>query len=385
MDHKARRLHLTSQGKAGMVALGRKNLFAEKTRLLISVGGVAFSVLLIVVLFGLYQGLNDMLVAYVNSVDADIWVAQSGSTDMFHGISLIPKDVEGQLKELPEVKSVDALVGRQVAFSLAGKEAHTFLMGYDTSRNVGGPISIDEGASTPQRGQIIIDRVFARSKGLNIGDRVQILGRDIEVAGISERGNVMVYQYSFVPQTDARELLKMDGYDNYLLVKLNNPADRAAVVSAIDQVPGVHALDKQAFAQSNAQALTDTFLPIIMVLVVIGFGVGVAVTGLTIYTATVEKTREYGVLKATGASNWQLYRVIFEQALISGTLGYAVGAFLAILVIRLAEYLVPSFVVSISLEALVTIYGLSILMSLIASYIPIRRIVKIDPAMVFKS
>jgi putative ABC transport system permease protein len=69
----------------------------------------------------------------------------------------------------------------------------------------------------------------------------------------------------------------------------------------------------------------ETFLPIVSVLVVIGFVGGVAVIGLTIYTATMEKSREYGVLKALGASNGRLYRIVSHQALISGVLGYILG------------------------------------------------------------
>ncbi len=45
--------------------------------------------------------------------------------------------------------------------------------------------------------------------------------------------------------------------------------------------------------------------------------VGLSVAGLTIYTATVEKSREYGILKAEGSTNRFLYRVVIEQSLVT--------------------------------------------------------------------
>ncbi|MBI4285392.1 MAG: ABC transporter permease [Chloroflexi bacterium] len=368
-----------------MVPIGRRNLFAEKTRLLISVGGVAFSVLLVLVLLGLYQGFSRSAAGYVDSIDADLWVMQAGAGDMFHGISLMPDEMRNKVAALPEVDKAWGILGRQVSFEIDGEEAHTYLIGYDTENKTGGPIRVVRGASTPERGQIIIDKVFAQKEKLKIDDTIRILGRDFKVVGISEQGNMMLYQYSFVTHHDAEDILKMAGFTNFLPIKLGDPTQKAAVIREINGIPGIKAIEKNIFAATNSKAVTDAFLPIILVLVVIGFGVGVTVIGLTIYTATVEKSREYGVLKAVGATNWQLYRVIFEQALISGVLGYAVGLSLTFAVTYLAEDLVPSFVVSIEPGALAGVFGLAVLMSLAASYIPVRRIVRIDPAVVFKS
>src|SRR3972149_4948632 len=61
-----------------MFFLARKNLLAEKIRLLISVGGVAFSVLLVVVGGGLYRGWGSRVTDYIERNDADLWGGQGG-------------------------------------------------------------------------------------------------------------------------------------------------------------------------------------------------------------------------------------------------------------------------------------------------------------------
>lgn len=72
------------------ISIARKNLFHEKTRFMISVGGIAFAVMLTLILLGLYRGWNEKTSEYVSMSKADIWVVQNGVKDMSHSISLLP-------------------------------------------------------------------------------------------------------------------------------------------------------------------------------------------------------------------------------------------------------------------------------------------------------
>ncbi|KKK61240.1 hypothetical protein LCGC14_3016300, partial [marine sediment metagenome] len=104
----------------------------------------------------------------------------------------------------------------------------------------------------------------------------------------------------------------------------------------------------------------------------------------TIYTATVEKSREYGILKAEGFTNAFLYRVVLEQSLVTSVLGFFIGAGAIVLVAPFAQDLVPQFVVFVRWQDLLGITGATILMGIIAAFIPVRRIAQIDPVTVFK-
>jgi len=117
---------------------------------------------------------------------------------------------------------------------------------------------------------------------------------------------------------------------------------------------------------------------------VVAFIVGLAVAGLTIYTATIEKSREYGILKAEGFTNSYLYRVVFEQSMVTGFLGFLVGATMTIVVGPLAHSQVPQFVVFVRWQDIIGIAFATLLMALIAAYIPVRRLTNIDPVSVFK-
>lgn len=369
-----------------MISVARKNLFAERLRLAISAGGVAFAVMLILILWSLYQGWNTRITAYIDSVPNDLWVAQQGSRDMFHSVSLLPAGMEDELRAVPSVAAVERFVGRQVSFDLGGDEAHLFLVGYDPASGVGGPVKVVEGARSPGPGQIIVDRAFTKAKGVGVGDRLSLNGRIFEVVGVSDGGNQFVYTYAFVRREDAVPLLGMEQFTNFYLVSVApgvTVADARAAIEA--RFPGVSAIPKAEFRQTARKMIDETFLPIIAVLVGIGFLVGVTVIGLTIYTATVEKAREYGVIKALGSTNVQLYRIVLEQALWAGAFGFAAGLALTLAVLPVIENITPSFVTVLRARDMLAVFGAALAMALIASYIPVRRLVRLDPAMVFRA
>ena len=367
-----------------MVSIARKNLFKEKTRLIISVSGVAFAVFLIIVIQGLYNGWKERITSYIKNIDASIWVGQAGSSDMFHSTSIIPITLKENLEKISGVKEVNRFLGRQIAFDLKGKKVNTYIVGFDTEKNIAGPVKVAEGKKVPQEGEIIIDRVFTKNKNLKIGDVIKIGDKEFKVVGISEGGNMVIFQFSFISQKEAEPLFQMKGLTNYFLVKTDG--DVGKIASNIkEKIPTVEARTKDEFINENQKLVRETFLPIIYVLTIIALIIGISIIGLTIYTATIEKLQEFGVLKAIGASNFQIYRVIFSQALISGILGYFVGVIFSLFAVRIIEYLVPMFVVSIRAKDILIIFGIAVLMSIFASYIPVRRITKIDPARVFRA
>ena len=375
-----------------MISIARKNLFQDKGRFLISIGGVAFAVLLILVLQGLYQGWDEKITVYIDSVDSDLWVVKEGTQDMFHTLSIIPEvdlfgeNIENKIRETEGVKRVDKLFGRGIMAEINEEKTMMMVMGFDTETRIGGPAKMLEGNEKPEEQEIIIDKVFAKNNDFKIGDEVRIADRLEKIVGISEGGDMAMAQTAFVSIDEAKKLFEFEGVVNYYLVKVNKEVDINKVGGEIEnKIDGVEVLSKSKFAKNNKKIVLSSFLPILFILVIIGFIIGVVVIGLTIYTLTVEKTREFGILKAIGASNGKLYRIVFTQSLISSIVGFVLGALLSYLVAYVAENFVPEFVTSIRLFDIAWVFGATVLMGIVASGIPIKKIAKIDPAIVFKS
>ncbi|MFA5926632.1 MAG: FtsX-like permease family protein [Patescibacteria group bacterium] len=370
-----------------MFFIALKNLFQERVKLAISVGGVAFAVLLIIIINGLYQGFNEKMGAYPKSIPADLWVEQEGVGDMYHTLSFLPNNLDSKFLSVDGVGRVDKYLGRQVMFDLNGKDQTLFIVGVDPESGATKPYEMEEGSWQDLKdGEIIIDRVMAKEENLKVGDVFDINGESVTVGGISSGGNVISFQYAYVTYDQAKKSFGLGEKVNFYLLGLESGADASEVKSDIEkQVTGVKVLTKDEFVENSRKVVTESFLPIISVLVVIGLIIGIAVIGLTTYSATIEKSREYGVMKAIGLSNGQLFKTVIIQSLIAGVIGYIIGMILSYGVAYVSENIVSSFVTVIRPVDLVWIFAATILMSLIAAYIPMKRIFSIDPAEVFKS
>jgi len=374
-----------------MLIVARKNLFHERIRLAISVGGVAVSVFLIGILMSLYRGWDQKVGEYVEQVPADVWVASEGATDFINAPSVLPESVGALLGLLPEVDTVSPLIVRPLEMTKAGddpgNEFEVQLVGYDPAIGLGGPLALVEGKSPPGPGEVVVDKETSDRYGVDVGDRLIRGAQSLTVVGKSSGGDFVFTQVAFVTQETAVDFLELDpeSQRTFFLLTLQDPAQTDALAARLEvATTDLVFFTGEEFADKTRDRIMGNILPILVVLLIVAFIVGLAVAGLTIYTATVEKSREYGILKAEGFTNRFLYRVVFEQSLVTGVLGFLLGGGATMLVAPFAQNLVPQFVVFIRWQDLLGISGATLLMALIAAYIPVRRIARIDPVVVFK-
>ncbi len=365
-----------------MIPVARRNLLADKVRLVISVGGVAFAVLLILVVGSLYRGFEREAGSFVQRVPGDIWVMEQDTTDIFHSFSVVPEDKIATVSEVAGVSQITPLYTRRGSVTYGGHSADIYVMAFDVPPGN----ELLSGIRAPAPGEIVLDRVFVRKTGLSVGDSVEVRGRTLRVSEIGRISNVGLSQFSLMSAQDARAVLAVPGSVNYLLVTAEAGADPSTVASAIErEVPGLRAETKAAFAEVNRNEIVTFFLPIVTVLLAVAFLVGTAVVGLTIYTATIERTREYGVMKAIGASAGHLFRVVLAQSIIIGVAGFVVGVPLTLAVNGLAKELVPEFVNVLLWRDVAAAFAAALVMAVLAAVIPIRRVAGIDPAAVFRA
>lgn len=367
------------------VPVARRNLFSDLVRLAISVGGVAVAILLVIILLAVYQGSVLQMSAYVDNVDTDLWVAQAGSPDMLHSFSVVPEGLAGQIAGIDGVSEVLPLTSRTTLVDIKGQKNSLIVVGYQPANGVGGPWKMAEGRADPGPGEIVADRVTMKQNGLAMGDSIEIDGQPRTIVGVSEEATIMVAQYAFVDIEEGKKTLG-PGRVNFLMVRVADPTRREEVQRAIAEAnPDMSVFTREEFSSNNAAVIRQGILPILTVIVAIAFVIGVIIVGLVVYSATLEKYREYGVLKAVGASGPQLYRIVLEQSLISSLMGFAVGALASFWVARLVRRIVVQLSVSFSWKQFAAAFAAAIVMSVMASWMPARKINNIDPVIVFKA
>ena len=364
------------------VPIARRNLLAETTRLLMSVGGVAFAVLLILLVTSLYRGWSEAGGIF-EELPGDVWLAQTGASDPLRTTSYLPADKLAAVASRPGVAAVIPVYARRISLRARDGELNVYFLSLAVpSRRARPP-----GAARflPRPGAIVVDSVFAHEAGVEVGDTLDVLGRALVVARVDPGGNP-IFEIAFMNGEDARSLLALDGYVNFFLIAIEPGADADQVARAVEKaVPGSEAHTASEFAAATHHLVQQGFLPVVGALVGIGFAIGGAVIALTIYTATIEKARDFGVLKAIGADDGFLYRIVVVQSLAVGALGTALGVGAAIVAASLIRERVPEFVTDLQVLDAAAVFAIALSVSAVATLVPVRRISRIDPAMVFRA
>ena len=369
-----------------MVSIAAKNLLHDRTRLAVSASGVGFAIMLVLILAATFDGFDRQVGLQLENSGADLYVGQAGIVDSFHSFSILPLNLSVELATVPGVDRVCAIIQRTVEIHTANDEhPRVVVVGYNETHNTAAPWKVKEGARLPGEGEIVIDEVLARKNELSVGSEVAIGDRIFQVAGISEETNLFISQYAFVRFQDLQGLVLPPGTATYFLVEIAEGANLRTVQAEIEnRYGGIDAYTVDEFVSNNREYIGQAFMPILFVLYVIGFVIGITVIGLTVYTATMERAREYGILKAIGAGNGRLVRIVLGQALLLALFGFLMGLAITAGVAYLIGFAVPEMPLYFQLGMLPRVLAAAVAMSAIATLLPMRRIARIDPAQIFR-
>ncbi len=368
-----------------MIRLAFRNLFQNKVRLLISVGGVGLALLLILSLDAIFTGVEERITIYITHSGADVFVAQEDVRNMHMASSSLPNSVRLKVKTMPGVAAVTPIQYISNMIVVGDERNLAYIIGLPKKAVFGGPWNVSSGRRLPGKGEAIIDRSVAENSGVHLGDEVEILGEDFEVVGLSEETASLVNSVAFISMDDFAEF--RGNYDtfSFLLVKVKAGESPQAIATRIEaQVRDVTAQTTENFAGQERKVVKDMSTDVITIMNLIGFLIGLAVMALTVYTATLARRSEYGVLKALGARNRQLYWTVLVQAMMSVAIGFSLGLAITLLLSAVVPRLGLSMVLQVSNTSLLKVGGLSLVIAGISAILPIRQISGLDPAMVFR-
>ena len=363
--------------------LAVRNLSQERTRLALSVAGVALAVMLILILNGFLSGMFRQISAYLERVPGSIVIAQEGVTTLLGASSLLPPSTPDAVKGEEGVVQAVPILSQFVILDLHGKKQPAYLVGYDPVLGAG-PWRLNEGREPTADSEVVLDRVLASRHDIRLGERFEITGIEFTVVGLSEGTTSWMLSFVFIRKTAAESLFRAPGATSMLFVA---PSGETAAEELRDRLlgpPGREVLLKRDMIANDKQLWGRIFSSPIRLMAGIAFLVGTLVVGLVIYTATVERQGEYGVLKAIGARNRTLYAIVTAQALVAAGLGSLLGVGLAFGVARLIMALRTQFLITIEPSAIGQALVTGLFMALLAAVLPARVMAGLAPADVFR-
>ena len=372
-----RRIRLT-----GAVPVGRRFLFVDRRRATLTVLGVAASLLLVLVLGGIFAGAVDRVTYYIRTSPADVFVSQVGVRTIHMSASTLPADTAARVAQVQGVAWA-----APIAFasgSVAGPQGRqlSYLIGYDTSIDRGGPTRLVDGR-VPGAGEAVLDEQAADQLGVGLGDRFTVMGTAVRAVGFFTGGSSITNTTVFV---DLAEFARIhDDRVSYVLAGLDAGANPNTVAERIRaEVAGVTVQSREEFANSEARVVTDMSADLLRLMSTIGLVIALAVIALGLMTATLNRLRDFAVLKALGARTPRLAGVVAMQVLLTVVLASTVATAAALALAWLLPLAAPAVQISITATAVAQTTTTALLVGTIAALWPLRRIAALDAATAFR-
>lgn len=373
-----------------MWTLAWKNLFHDRVRLVVTLVGIVFALVLILVQFGLFLGFMDTSANIVEHSGADLWISAPGIPHV-NGGTAMTENYRWKALAVPGVERVDRYGLFFVPWKLpSGAVESVQASGFELDSGMGGPWNVTQGSVDALRGEdtVMIDELYAAKLGVtHLGQTVEISGRRARVVGYTHGiRSFTTAPYVFTSFKNAQNYLALNEKDTiFFLVRIAPGADIHAVKAGLRQA--LPSLDIHTNTEMHHKTQfywvfgTGAGVTTLMG-AVLGLIVGIVVVAQTIYSATVDHIREFGTLKAMGATNGRIYSVILTQAVLSAAMGYAVAIGIGYFVSRASD--TGNAPIALPPEMALGTLLLAVLMCMGASVISIRKATRIDPAMVFR-
>lgn len=373
-----------------MASLAWRNLFHDRVRLVVTLVGIVFSVVLTSVQFGLFLGFVRATADLIDRSGADLWILSRGVVNLENGIPFTERKYHQALGVDGVAEARRLTINFSTWKKANGSDESILLMGVEPEGGLGIPWNLVAGRVEDllEPDAVIIDELYKEKLGVTeLGQVFEIQGRRARVVGMTRGIRIFTTSPAVFTTIDrARQYFGLPRDQTiYVLIRLAAGADPEEVRQSLQsRLSYVEVLTTAAFARKQAfYWMFETGAGVsVLIAALLGLVVGVVVVAQTIYASTMDHLREYGTLKAMGASNGYLYGVIIRQALISGAIGYALGILISIIVSETS--LSTTTAIILPWWLLLVLFVITQVMCVAASMVSINKVTRLDPAMIFK-
>jgi putative ABC transport system permease protein len=373
-----------------MARIGVSMMWHDKLKLAGTLVGVAFAVLMSSFQTALFLGLLLRNTMYVDRVEADMWVTPKNTQILEGGDGTIPKNIVEVARSVKGVTwSAPLLVGNAGLKLPLGGQKSVRLVGMELPAAKGGPFHIVAGKTEDLE---LPDAMFFEDSrrenfgGINLGSVREVNGHRVVAVGFTSGLIPFGPPYAFSRFDMAREILNIPSDEvSYVMLGLAEGADVTDVVRRLQKTfPDQLVMSRDdirkrivGYILKESGVGGSTAMAVVMA-VFCGF----AIVSLTMFSAVVDHVREFGTLKAIGATNFDLAKLLLAQAVTCAIAGTVIGVALASQMVAKARgpelpIALPVWLIGVSFVGMIVI-------CVTASMVALLRVRAIEPAMVFR-
>lgn len=417
-----------------MASIARKNLFEDIPRFLAAQAGIMFAVSLVTIQTGIFNGFTRATTLLIDNSNADIWVS---SADMIHMELTLPIPAQ-RVVEARRVEGVEQAEPLIVQASLwrdsRNKISPMRIIGFNPAGELFSPGKVIQGSlsALKQPYTVMLDKSNLRPLNIKqIGDVAEVgsfkaqlvaltqdtqsitsntfLFTSLETANAYANSRVTTSLNCKLQSGDIKCTSASASFNNppaannlsapapqkltptdlitYVLVQAKPGQDLQQLKKKLEAaLPDTRAYTKAEMAsQTRVFWQQRTGIGFILGLgAVVGIIIGMAIAGQILYASVSDHLKEYGTLKAMGASDWKIYGVIVEQALWMAVLGY-IPSMVLCLGLGAWTFATQGIIILITPGSAIAIFGITTLMCVGSAIFAIQRVTRVDPAIVFKA
>jgi ABC-type antimicrobial peptide transport system permease subunit len=362
-----------------------KTIFEQPYKFLLTATGIAFCVILVFFLLGIYRGVSVGSVEYVRKSNADLWVLQKHANNILRSTSILRSKHGVALEELEGIDSVGPVVFIMASVQLPQGAKTLYFTGYDEETRQGGPPELFSGRNIAADREVVLDHSFAAKYHIKLGDSLKVKNDTLQVVGLSKGTNMFVIQYAFISLSEAYRIVGFTGIASCYLVKLKKNTDAKSMIQTIRRtLPDVEVYDRETFLKNNIMELESGILPLLFFIAMLSCVLLTSILSLILSINVLERRKDFAVMKAIGAPVWFIMKTVIYQSFLLSFSGLLIALSLFYPLIYLVEFLSPEVSIMVSIAQISAVTGGVLFISLVSAIFPIIKLRKIYPMEVFK-
>ena len=342
-----------------------RDLQWRKRRFAIGIVGTALVFGVTLLMAGLADSLRHEISGTIAATGADGWVVPVGTSGPLTSLSVMPAARADEVRDVPGVGRADpVLIIHDAVQTTGGVSTDVVLIGH-TIGGLGSP-QPRKGVAIRAPGEVLVDRTL----GVGIGERITLSGTELRVVGTTSHTTLEGGLPVVFVDLETLQAVELGGASVALAVLVDGQPTGSLPA-------GLKLLTPDQVADDLLRRLGRLVESLNLVKFLL-WGVAAAVVGSLVYLNALERTHDFAVMKATGASSRALFSGVALQAV-------ALAGLAAVLAIAIAKLLIPAFPVPLILTSgpVIALPVVALSVGLIASFASLRRVISVDPVTAF--
>lgn len=380
-----------------MLAIALKMLVGDGAKYFALIFGIAFATLLMSQQVSIFIGLMTRTANQVLDIrEADVWVMDS-RVRYVDEIEPLPDESLSRVRGVDGVEwAVPLYKGLAILRTPTGALNQVSLVGVDDATLVGAPRKWFAGdlSALKEPDAIVFDAQGAafiwpgEDAVAAVGRQAEINDYRVSVRGIADASAPFITfpiaytRYSLATRITPPTRNKM----SFVLVRAAEGEDPKALARRIEAETGHQALTRVEFAwRSVNYYLTRTGIPVNFgITIALAVIVGAAITAQTLYLFVIENLKQFGALKAIGATNAQIAAMVLLQSAVVGAIGFGLGIGVCALFFTVSSDVPALEGFGLRMDVLLGVGAVVAVILVIASLGSLLKVFRVDPAIVFR-